>query len=163
MNRKTLTATLAAIMLAGLIYADLSPETITNLVYTRGEAAASVAGLYMTGTSLLLTNCIAKNEAGAAQDLTGIGGYVKVGNSVTSFTYAVTAIVAGSGTWWASCTIPTASQLVPTNIVYSTVLNFMQSPKPSTAVTLELTLTNATGRVYTYTGGKLITTQSALP
>ena len=28
---RTLTATLAAIMLAGLIYADLSPETLGNL------------------------------------------------------------------------------------------------------------------------------------
>ena len=162
MKRLTL-ACLALLAAAFILRGELLPETIDGLTFTRGEADVAVSGTFQTGTSLLLTNCVAKGVAGAVQDLTDLGGYVKIGNSVTSFSYAVSAQVATSGTWTATATIPTAAQLIPTNIVYSTALKWLSATAPSTVCTVELTLTNATGRVYTYSGGKLITTRSALP
>jgi hypothetical protein len=141
--------------------ADLTPEMLT-ITWARTDAVVTVANTYLTGSQLLLTNCQALASSGAAQDLTGLGGYVKVGNSVTSLTYQITAQDATNGTFTAALTLPTAAQMSPTNLTYSTLLLFYTTPVPDTYLRLQLSLTNAT-TAFTYLGDRKLATRSALP
>ena len=161
MNRRTITATLA--LLAATASAELPLETIDGLTWTRGATNTVISGTFWTGSTISMTNCTANYTNGVPQDLTGLGGYVTVGNVATSKTAAITVVNAASGTFWvASCTIPTAIQLVPTNYTYTTASAFADSAWPSTTVTWQLTLTNNTGRTYIYRDDKTMALKSPL-
>ena len=165
MNRRTIT-TLAAVMLAAtMAHAALPLETLDGLTWTRGATNTTISGTYLCGSTIMLTNCTANyTSTNVVQDLTGLGGYVTVGNSVTGKTAAISIVNASSGTFWvASITIPTALQLVPTNITYTTTMEFYDSPVPSKVVTWQLTLTNSAGQAYIYRDDKTMTTRAPMP
>jgi hypothetical protein len=148
-----------AVMLAGISRGELLPETITE-TWTRGDATSGVAGVYLTGTSIRLTNCVARVATNQVQDLTDLGINLSVGNSATSFTYAATAQNATAGTFTVSFTLPTRAQLMPTNFIYDTRQKWVDAGPVDTRVFFELTLTNAAGLKYVYTGSKILTTRT---
>lgn len=129
--------------------AGLDPETLST-VYNREDADGYVnTNTYLSGTSLLLTNCYALISNGTTQDLTGVSVVLRVGNEYTNFVYAGTVADATSGSFWGLINIPSHAQLaVPVQV--------------ETTVRLQCTLTNSTGTAFTYRGSKLLTVRSGL-
>ncbi|MEI8164760.1 MAG: hypothetical protein WCG26_00210 [Chloroflexales bacterium] len=146
-----------------MVQAELVPELLT-LTWSRTDEVATVSGTYLTGSQILLTNCIAAGvTTGTVQNLTDLTPLIKAGNAVVSLTYTGVVQNATAGTWCATITLPTALQLAGgTNLTYSTLLRFFESPIPDATVRLELSLTNGTTR-YTYRGDKKLATRSSLP
>ena len=89
----------------------VTPESasITNL---RGEAQARVSTTveYYRGTSLLLTNNVmysGTSTSAAVQGLDDVDVVVSVGTTESSVAYTGTVLVATSGTWYVTITVPT--------------------------------------------------------
>jgi hypothetical protein len=127
--------------------AGLTPETLTA-EYNREDADTYInTNTYLSGTTLLFTNCNALVSTGVTQDLTGVSVLLRVGNETTNTLYAAT-VDSGTGLFWALLYIPTHSQLdVPVQL--------------DATVRIQCTLTNAT-TTFTYRGSKLLTTRAGL-
>lgn len=140
---------LMSLLLALPALAGLVPELLT-VDYSRetGDAAPNT-NVYVSGTSLQLTNCVALISPGVTQDLTSVFVVLKVGNENTNFTYAATVTDATDGRFSGLVTLPTHAQLnVPVEL--------------ETDIRVQCTLTNAAGTVFTYRGSKLLTVRSGL-
>lgn len=140
---------LALMLLCSTAMAGLDPETL-SLTYNRADADTYVnTNTYLSGTSLLLTNCYALVSTGTTQDLTGVFIVLRVGNEHTNFVYSGSVASAASGSFWGLVAIPSHAQLsVPVQI--------------DTTVRVQCTLTNSTGTAFTYRGSKLLTVRSGL-
>lgn len=130
-------------------HAGLDPETLST-VYNRADADGYAnTNTYLSGTSLLLTNCYALISNGTTQDLTGVSIVLRVGNEYTNFVYSGAVLEAAAGSFWGLISIPTHAQLaVPVQV--------------ETTVRLQCTLTNSVGTAFTYRGSKLLTVRSGL-
>ena len=161
MHTKRILALGAAVVLSAMSgFADLAPETL-SLIWTRGEASSNLTGAaFLTGSTIQFTNCqalvsgaVGTNTPAVAQDLTGLGGYLTVGNPTltnTPLTVAITADVATNGTFYtAAFSLPTFAQL-------GGVAGY------SASFSAQLTLTNAAGSTYTYRGLKTAVATKAL-
>lgn len=134
----------------GIALGELTPDSYV-LTFVRGgvtSAISSNAYVYV-GSTIRLTNCVARIETNSVQDLTGLGVNVTVGNAATALTYAAW-IEDTSGVFGADVTLPTLAQLVPSNVVYSTRLAWSEAAPPSRLAWLEVWATNAAGLRYTY-------------
>jgi hypothetical protein len=146
MHTKRILALGVAVVLAITAgFADLTSETLSD-TWTRGEASSNRTGAaFLTGSQVLLTNCMAMLSATTPQDLTGLGGYVTYGSTAITNTPQTAQIimdVATNGTFsCAAFSIPTFSQLGGT------------AGYP-VSFALQLTLTNGLGGSYTYRGVK---------
>lgn len=129
--------------------AGLSPETIA-VAFNRdeGETYANT-NTYISGTTLLFTNCTALVSAGVTQDLTDVFVVLRIGNDKTNYTYAASSSSPTNGSFYGLVTIPThAALVVPVEV--------------ETQVRVQCTLTNAAGVSFTYRGSKLLTVRSGL-
>lgn len=128
-------------------WAGLAPETLTT-EYNRDDGDAFInTNTYLSGTTLLFTNCVALVSAGVTQDLTGVSVLLRVGNETTNTLYVATADSV-TGFFWALLQIPTHAQLdVPVQL--------------DATVRIQCTLTNAT-TTFTYRGSKLLTVRAGL-
>jgi hypothetical protein len=114
----------------------LTPDTFSLSWYRTNVTANVDTNVYLMGTSYLLQSNQVFAASGAAQDLTGLGGYVTAGATESNLAFAITADVATNGIF--DCQITT-----PVWAAYSGELLSMQ-----------LTLTNGAGTVVTYRGLK---------
>lgn len=129
--------------------AGLDPEMV-SVNYTRdtGDEYANT-NVYLSGTTLLFTNCIAFTTGSSTQNLTGVSVVLRVGNEKTNFTYSATTASAALGTFYGLVSLPSHRDMgVPVEI--------------ETVLRVQCTLTNAAGTSFTYRGSKLLTVRSGL-
>ena len=119
MKSKILGAVIIAVLLSVCgADAQLDPASVA-MTNTRGDTSQAFVpgGIYFDGTTLLFTNCLACVAASTnIQDLTDITIDITVGNAATNDDYVGTAMVATSGTWWVSFTVPTQSTMASPQI-----------------------------------------------
>ena len=99
-----ITITVAAAAMADLLLEQISPS------WNRGQITSYYStNTYLGGATIQVTNATAFSDSvgSAAQDLTGLGGYITVANTQTSAVYAVTSQIATSGTFSAVIILPT--------------------------------------------------------
>jgi hypothetical protein len=122
------------ITLAAFMHAGLTPDTFSLSWYRTNVTDAVDTNVYLMGTSYLLQSNEVFSASGAAQDLTGLGGFVTVGASESNIAYAITADVPTGGVFDCQFTTP----------IWSAYAGEMCG--------MQLTLTNAAGTIVTYRG-----------
>ena len=159
---------LLILILAGLfvlpVQAGLNPELIA-LTYSRPYGSQYVnTNVYLAGSAITFTNCKVclsgalsysfytnamtnivwvTNDTRIAQDLTGLGINLKLGNSKTNITAIATTDVATNGTFFVTISVPTYDQLQ------------LSDTSPGN-LRIQCTVTNATGLSYVYRGDQYL-------
>jgi hypothetical protein len=102
------TIRLAAILtaFAATASAQLIPSTFTFTWTRAGNSDYASTNVYMSETTYWGTQCLAR-VSGVAQDLTSVGGYVRVGDATTNRLFAIWIEDATNGQFGFSFTIPT--------------------------------------------------------
>lgn len=92
--------------IAAMSMAELVPDLLTGAWYRTNVVASSAAVTLYKGATLRLTNCVAHDASGAAQNLTDCGIVVSIGDNSTNATAYGTAQDATGGVFTADAMIP---------------------------------------------------------
>ena len=125
---------IALVLLAAFMHAGLTPDTFSLSWYRTNVTAAVDTNVYLMGTTYLCQSNKVFAANGAAQDLTGLGGFITVGAVESNIAYAITTDVATGGVFDCQFTTP----------IWTAYAGEMCG--------LQLTLTNASGTIVTYRG-----------